>query len=176
LSSPFLDWKLALRGLMAYSAADDGRAIDNWNRLAPRRLPARIVAPLRAVIDPAYMADKPARLRRGLLAEGDRMRGEAWSRIRDLQAELVRPDKLHSAVARVPEIVPLLRRDAPDLASVLAKCFYAAAMAGHPDGARLLRRQFDPPADDPQWSRLQALAAERRGEWATAPQAQTPRD
>lgn len=168
LSSPFLEWKLALRGLLAYAAGDNGRALDNWNRLEPRRLPARMIAPLRIVIDPAFMAGKSARLLRGLQSAGEQMRGEVWNRLRELQAELVRPDRLHAAVAKVPEIVPLLRRDAPELAAALPKCFYAAAMSGHPDGARLLRRHFDPPADDPHWARLQALAAERRGEWATA--------
>src|SRR5262249_40950267 len=54
LRSPFLEWKLALRGLQAYYQNDDARALENWQRLTHDRLPARLIAPLRFGIDPAY--------------------------------------------------------------------------------------------------------------------------
>src|SRR5262245_19429054 len=47
LTSPFLDWKLLLRGLIAWSANDTPRALENWSRLSPDRLPARMAAPFR---------------------------------------------------------------------------------------------------------------------------------
>src|SRR5207248_6121736 len=47
LQSPFLEWKVMLRGLLAYYANDDTRALENWTRLDPERLPAQLVAPLR---------------------------------------------------------------------------------------------------------------------------------
>src|SRR5262245_42314589 len=47
LRSPFLEWKLFLRGLQAYYQNDDARAIENWQRLRTERLPARLAAPLR---------------------------------------------------------------------------------------------------------------------------------
>src|SRR5437764_448663 len=53
LRSPFAEWKLLLRGLQAYHAGDDARAANNWERLDPARLPARLAAPLRARTDPA---------------------------------------------------------------------------------------------------------------------------
>ena len=34
LRSPFLEWKVLLRGLIAYYQSDDVRALDNWQRLA----------------------------------------------------------------------------------------------------------------------------------------------
>src|SRR3954452_109478 len=62
LNSPFLEWKLLLRGLMAYSAGDDGRALDNWSRLDSQRLPATLAAPLRASMDASFRAaQSPAR-------------------------------------------------------------------------------------------------------------------
>src|SRR5919197_1569437 len=68
LGSPFLEWKVLLRGLLAYSAGDDARAVENWQRLAPDRLPARLAAPLRAALDPAFLHGQPpdaqTRLRR----------------------------------------------------------------------------------------------------------------
>ena len=54
LKSPFLEWKILLRGLQAYYASDDQRACENWQRLDPQRPPARIAAPFRAAIDAAY--------------------------------------------------------------------------------------------------------------------------
>ena len=42
MSSPFLDWKLLLRGLIAHAAGDVSRALDNWSRLNSERRAARI--------------------------------------------------------------------------------------------------------------------------------------
>ncbi|MCZ2343133.1 MAG: hypothetical protein LC104_15275, partial [Bacteroidales bacterium] len=50
--SPFLDWKLLIRGLIAYTAQEDARAIENWSRLQPLRLTARLAMPIRSQIDP----------------------------------------------------------------------------------------------------------------------------
>src|SRR5205823_7366926 len=54
LRSPLLEWKLLLRGLIAFYQRDDARALENWQRLTPQRLPARLVAPYRLVIDETY--------------------------------------------------------------------------------------------------------------------------
>ena len=60
LSSPFLEWKLLLRGLIAWSANDTPRALENWSRLSPDRLPARLAAPFRLTADKSYAATLPA--------------------------------------------------------------------------------------------------------------------
>ena len=51
LRSPFLEWKYLLRGLQAFYQGQDARALENWQRLQPDRLPARLAAPLRILID-----------------------------------------------------------------------------------------------------------------------------
>src|SRR5262249_46375691 len=56
LASPFLEWKVLLRGLLAYHQRDDARAIENWSRLDPTRLPARLAAPFRLTIDRNFAA------------------------------------------------------------------------------------------------------------------------
>ena len=56
LRSPFLEWKLLLRGFQAYYANDDARAMENWQRSAPDRLPARLAAPFRFKIDAGFRA------------------------------------------------------------------------------------------------------------------------
>src|SRR5207248_3764443 len=75
LQSPFLEWKLLLRGLMAYSARDDARALENWQRLTADRLPARLAAPLRAALDPAYRQAQPPATQALLLQAADRLQG-----------------------------------------------------------------------------------------------------
>src|SRR5262249_56926659 len=65
LSSPFLDWKLLVRGLLAYYQNDDARAAENWSRLDPERLPAQLAAPLRYAADAEFRkAQPPEPLRR----------------------------------------------------------------------------------------------------------------
>ena len=59
LQSPFLEWKVLLRGLLAFYAKDDVRALENWQRLDPARLPSRLCAPMRAGIDAAFLASQP---------------------------------------------------------------------------------------------------------------------
>src|SRR5262249_59575457 len=60
LQSPFIEWKVLLRGLLAYIAKDDSRALENWQRLDQTRLPCRLCAAMRCVIDPAYLQSQPA--------------------------------------------------------------------------------------------------------------------
>src|SRR5262249_41438768 len=66
LRSPFLEWKLLLRGLLAYYQHDDARAVENWQRLDPQRLPARLAAPFRAALDPAFRATQAPAVQRAL--------------------------------------------------------------------------------------------------------------
>ena len=54
LRSPFLEWKLLLRGLLAYYQNDDAKALENFQRLAPERVPARLAASFRQALDPNY--------------------------------------------------------------------------------------------------------------------------
>ena len=107
MQSPFLEWKVLLRGLMAYSAGDDARAVENWQRLDADRLPARLAAPLRAALDPAFKRSQPAdaaaaldsSLRRsppsGLLAG-----------LRQLRGELGRDRPLAAAFRRTEQLLP----------------------------------------------------------------------
>src|SRR5206468_8841041 len=73
LQSPFLEWKLLLRGLLAYYQKDDVRAAENWQRLDPQRLPARLAAPLRFLIDPAYRHAQAPQTQATLKKQADRL-------------------------------------------------------------------------------------------------------
>src|SRR5207244_3559907 len=76
LRSPFLEWKVLLRGLLAYSQNDDGRALENWQRLAPDRLPARLAAPFRFLIDAPFRAAQPPATQAALQQQADRLQGD----------------------------------------------------------------------------------------------------
>src|SRR5204862_1272396 len=75
LQSPFLEWKVLLRGLLAYYQNDDARALENWQRLDPQRLPARLAAPLRYLIDPPYREALPPDAQAALRKKSDRLVG-----------------------------------------------------------------------------------------------------
>src|SRR5207253_11459096 len=78
LASPFLEWKVLLRGLMAYYQGDDARALENWQRLEAQRLPARLVAPLRYLIDAEFRLTAPADVQARLQKLSDRLVGSSF--------------------------------------------------------------------------------------------------
>jgi tetratricopeptide (TPR) repeat protein len=172
LGSPFLDWKLLVRGLLAYYEGEDGRALDNWSRLTPNRLPARLAAPLRFALDAAFRAAQPPKVHADLLRRADRLRGGLLSGLRALQASLAGPYNLTKAYRQAETLLPSLRRDWPDAVSRIAEAFRAAIVAaGQPEDVATYSRLFGPPPDDPKFERLEALALEDRRQRQDAHQA-----
>jgi tetratricopeptide (TPR) repeat protein len=170
LQSPFLEWKLLLRGLLAYYQKDDLRAIENWQRLSPERLPARLAAPLRFSIDSAYRTAQPAATQPQLQAQADRLRGAGLvPLLRAVQASLAHEHKLPQAFRQIENLLPQLRREFPQVVPRLAACCYWAIIShGVPEDMRRYQRVFGTPADDPKLARLEALALEQRHELAEA--------
>jgi tetratricopeptide (TPR) repeat protein len=161
--SPFAEWKLLLRGLQAYYTKDDVRAIENWQRLDSERLPARLAAPLRALIDLAYRQAQPPASQHLLQVQLDRLQHQGLSPyLRTIQAALSREDKIVSAFRVLETLLPALRQQAPDLVPRLAACVYWAIInVGSPANVIQYLRAFGPPPDDPGCQRLSALACER---------------
>jgi tetratricopeptide (TPR) repeat protein len=170
LRSPFLEWKLLLRGLQAYYQKDDARAIENWQRLTPERLPARVVAPLRARIDPAYRLAQPPAAQTALRQQADRLQDPGLApQLRTLQTALAGEGTLPPAFRAAQTLLPTIRQQAPNLVPRLAACFYWAIVnSGHPDDVPRYLATFGPPRDDPECHRLRALASERHHELAAA--------
>jgi tetratricopeptide (TPR) repeat protein len=164
LQSPFLEWKMLLRGLMAYSARDDARALENWQRLTADRLPARLAAPLRAALDPGYRQAQPPTMQALLRQAGDRLQGvEVIRGLRAVQRLLDGAQSLGPAFRQAELLLPALRREFPEVLPRLANAFYwAAAAGGDPDDVRRYARIFGKPADDPLLARLEALSLEQR--------------
>jgi tetratricopeptide (TPR) repeat protein len=169
LRSPFLEWKLLIRGLQAYYQNDDARADENWQRLDLARLPARLAAPFRSAIDPDFRAAQPAEtqatLQRQLRAfETTSIAG----RLRSLQSSLENKHSLAQAFRQAEALVPQLRQEAPGLIPRLASCLYWAALETGPDDLPRYQRVFGQPTDDPYFHRLRAMANEKCGQLQAA--------
>jgi len=165
LRSPFLEWKLLLRGLQAYWQNEDERALENWQRLSPERLPARLAAPFRFRIDAAFRAAQPPAAQAMLQKQIDRLQGSTLlSQLRSLQATLAHKSKMPAALRQAETLLPMLRQEAPQLVSRLAACFYWQILETGPDDILRYQRVFGPPPDDPHFHRLQAIGYEKADE------------
>jgi tetratricopeptide (TPR) repeat protein len=165
LRSPFLEWKLLLRGLQAYWQNDDVRALENWQRLTPQRLPARLAAPFRFHIDSAFRTAQTPATQNTLQKQIDRMQGSALlTQLRILQATLADKNKMATALRQAEALLPMLRQEAPHLLPRLAACFYWHILETGPDDVLRYQRVFGSPPDDPHFHRLQALGYEKADE------------
>jgi tetratricopeptide (TPR) repeat protein len=167
LKSPFLEWKLFLRGLQAYYQSDDPRALENWGRLSPDRLPARLAAPFRAQLDRSFRNAQTPDAQGALRSQLDRLQGSTLAeQLRGLRAALADTETRTFAAAfrQVEALLPALRQEAPHLLPRLAACCYWALVETGPDDTLRYKRVFGPPHDDPHFRRLEALACERYGD------------
>jgi tetratricopeptide (TPR) repeat protein len=98
LSSPFLDWKLLLRGLIAWTTDDTPRALENWARLSPDRLPARIAAPFRLTADKTYAATLPADRLPVVAKQADQLAGGLNESLRRLRKQLANEETIPAAL------------------------------------------------------------------------------
>jgi tetratricopeptide (TPR) repeat protein len=164
LRSPFLEWKLLLRGLQAYYRNEDARALENWQRLDAERLPARLAAPYRAQLDPTFRNAQPPASQAALQHQLDRLHGSSLQpRLRSLRAALADRESLAPAYRQAEALLPELRQAAPQLVPRLARCLYWETTDGGPEDVLRFQRVFGAPADDPNLHRLRALACERDG-------------
>jgi tetratricopeptide (TPR) repeat protein len=164
LQSPFLEWKVLLRGLIAYYQGEDQRALENWQRLNQERLPARLAAPLRFTIDPDYRLAQPPATQASLQQKADRLQQSGLVQpLRAIQAALANEHQLPQAFRLAENSLAALRQQDPLLVPRLASCFYWAVVhTGVPEDMARYRRVFGAPADDPRMKRLDALACDHR--------------
>ena len=154
-----------LRGLMAHASQDEAKAIENWSRLDPARLPARLAAPLRARIDPAYRAAMPSDAAAVYARQQEAASGNAvLDGLRAIRAEFGQDKPLTAAFRLAAKTVPELKKSAPHLVPRLADCFYQSILThGQPEDLGRYRNLFGPPQDDPKFDRLQAQVNEQIG-------------
>ncbi len=169
LSSPFLEWKLFLRGLLAYYQNDDARAMDNWSRLDSTRFSARLAAPLRWPIDPAFRSAQSPEAQERFSKQSEKLTGNPLAaNLRNLRRLLHGSNNLQAAQRELQSVLPALKQQRPDLVHRLADIFYWEIVdRGSPNDIQRYRDTFGRPVDDPEFSRMNALALE--GESAYAP-------
>jgi tetratricopeptide (TPR) repeat protein len=166
LRSPFLEWKLLLRGLQAYYQGDDARALENWQRLNVERFPAWLAAPYRFRLDPDYRLAQSPEAQAALQRQADHLMGlSVVQELRLIQAALAGDESLARAFRLAEALLPALRRHGAHLPARLASAFYWAMVAnGQPEDVHRFQRVFGAPADDPYLARLRALICEHAGE------------
>jgi tetratricopeptide (TPR) repeat protein len=169
LRSPFLEWKLFLRGLQAYYLNDDTRALENWGRLDPQRAPARLAAPFRARLDSAFASAQSPTTQQVLHQQYEQLQGSGLlPGLRAVRAALSHTNGLADAFRKAEVVLPALRRMAPFLEPRLATCFYWAVIRTGPDDLLRYQRVFGKPHDDPGFHRLRSLAYDEAGDLESA--------
>jgi tetratricopeptide (TPR) repeat protein len=163
LRSPFLEWKVFLRGLQAYYQNDDPRALENWQRLKPDRLPAHLAAPLRFIIDREYQAAQPPETQNALRRQANALQtGEGLRLLSELRAELATKRNMAPIFRTADHAKQALQLEAPHLLPRLATVLYWATMQqGQPEDVPRYQRVFGTPSDDRNFHRMHALAWER---------------
>ncbi|MFO0964929.1 MAG: hypothetical protein U0793_04970 [Gemmataceae bacterium] len=161
LQSPFLEWRVLLRGLLAYYQGQDDRARDNWARLSAGGLPAQLVAPLRCAIDPDFRHGLDGDTQARLLAISQQLTADpVEGRLRQLRAMLHEEEV---DFGRCLQIAQDLARDTsdPELSPVLwRRVYWALAQRGDPDDVARFGKRLPAPPDDPGLNRLNALVSE----------------
>ena len=167
-ASPAYDWKLLIQGLTAFYA-NAPTALELWQQLSPERVPAAIAAPLRAQLDPAFVAGQPPQMQAELLAFGQRLHAEPWlGRLEDTR-NLLAQEALPAALRRAGEAARVLPPERHELHQRLARTLYwAVAQHGNDRDITAYRKAFGAPPDDPALHRLLALHHEYAGDLATA--------
>lgn len=162
LTSPFLQWKLLLRGLIAYSGNDAARAAENWQRLNPEFLPATLAAPLRITVDDAFRQSIPKDTLAAIQNQTENLfSGGVAAGLREIQKVTGRDQPLTPVWKTVQELLPKMRASHPHLVPRLGNVLYhAIVMQGTPKDMDQYRRHFPHPPDDPQFQKLQAMACE----------------
>ncbi len=161
LSSPYLEWKLLLRGLLAWIAKDDAKAIENWKRLNPKRLPYQIAKLHWVQIDPSLDSQNASSKSAQRLAQLDPITKTAIQELEVFQ-RLNSLDQFHRWLKRVPKWFPNLRKKNPKLAERIAQvAYWHCVNTTESSTIELLRNSFPSFPNDPDLYRLTALATGR---------------
>ena len=158
LGSPFLEWKVLLRGLMAYTSNDDGRALENWSRLSNEQLPSQLAAPLRAKLDPSFRPGQSFEQNAALLRRAELLIDTPLAiSITALRTEIRRGKSLVNAFRTAESVAVRCKHDDPVVFKRIARLFYRAILDhGEPADIPRYRKVFSKPSDDPEFLKLEA--------------------
>lgn len=163
LQSPYLEWKVLLRGLIAFTANDSTRAIENFARLKADRVPFKLATIFRAKIDAPFRDRLPP----GVAANAEKKYSVFTTSIlhqnlKSIQAGLGRGKSLAPVFSAADSAIPFLKAQKPELMPRLANCFYHAILTqGQPDDMKRYRKSFGSPKEDPLFHKLQGYIYEQ---------------
>ena len=165
LQSLFLEWKVFLRGLLAWYAGDDQRALEAWVRLQPSRLPWRLAAPLRFGIDAEFRQTQSLAAQTALQKAADRASGSRdLELVRNLQASLQKTKKFDEVFRVADPLIQYWRTTRPELLEPLRRTLAGAVLQqGEPSDLRGLARRFGADIRDHSYLQLLAVGSERHG-------------
>lgn len=172
LSSPFLDWKVFLRGMIAFANGDSAKAIENWQRLAPHRLAYQLAAPFRLSIDRNYKSSLSDAEQGQLRKRLERLTDEKLiNDLRLMQRFLSSPDTLGLAFTLLEDIYPHLLRLVPEWIPRLRRFVeHSLVQQGGWNYLARLQQLLGPSPDDPHQNKLKAQIAEISGDLEKANQ------
>jgi tetratricopeptide (TPR) repeat protein len=162
VSSPFLEWKLLIRGLSAYYGRDDARALDNWQRLSPERLPWRLAAPFRFAVDAVFREAQPPPTRERLQRLVDTSSGgDLLAALRSMQSNLGPWDSekdVRRSLEQAAGIAAALKVVRPDLTDKFRRIVYESLIRyGNVGEVKLFQQRLGHLPIDPRGRRLIAL-------------------
>ena len=130
---------------------DDARALENWQRLTPQRLPARLVAPYRLVIDETYRLAQNSQAQTALQKSADQLLGQGIvPQLRLVQKALATDGNYRTALRQMENVLPVIRQSYPRLVPRLAACFYwELIVQGAAEDVPRYQHVFGAPRDDP---------------------------
>jgi tetratricopeptide (TPR) repeat protein len=170
MQSPFAEWKLLLRGLLALSEGDSARALENWQRLNPQRLPFRVAAPLRASLDAAFLQAQPEAARIAIERQMRALVGQSFlANLKALMGEVQKKDRLEPLIKSLEANIAQIKSTAPHLIPRLSNFLYQMILTqGEPKDLPRHRKLFGPHPDDPEFNRLVAQVQEQIHEYEVA--------
>ncbi len=164
LASPFLEWKILLRGLLAYYQNDNAKAIENWQRLDPNRLPYKMASIPRCQIDSAYRTAQTPEAQKVIDRKLGQLHTGVGKFLRELRKEVGHGKNLHAAFRLVEQFLPAMKQSHPQLIDRLQQFMRATIIrSGGPSDMQTYLRTFGAPREDPALARVISLAQEQHG-------------
>lgn len=162
LQSPFLEWKVLLRGLLAYAVKDDIKVMENWSRLDSNRLPAKLAEPLRMEIDLKFRDGLSAKHGQLLQKRRAIIQGEnPAERLREMHRTLASGEHLGEVWRLARPAYVELQKNHPLLAAKVQNVLYWALISqGGPRDLDEFYKAVGAHPADPQTTRLRALVME----------------
>ena len=159
LTSPLLEWKLLLRGLLALSAPEPVRALESFTKLNIHRLTGELARALVLQLDPKDAGLRDEMGRQAAMQQRDALQQSTLvGQLKALQAAHARKAKMKPLLAMVKILLPEFERHAAEWRPRLKHWLYAGMVrTGDFDDVQRFAKLLGPMPDDPNMDWLQAV-------------------